>query len=69
MSLTNIFFLLLTIVSLAVFFLFGRYRASEKQLNREDRIDWSNRRYDFLKYFLLILFLAIGIAFLIRTFA
>ena len=69
MSLSNIFFLLLTVISLAAFFFFGRLRASEKQINRENRIDWTNRRFDFLKYFLLILFLAIGIAFLIKAFA
>ena len=69
MSLSNIFFLLLTLISLAAFFFFGRLRASEKQINRENRIDWTNRRFDFLKYFLLILFLAIGLAFLIKGFA
>ena len=68
MLLSNIFFLL-TILSLLVFFYLARFKASDKQTKREDRINWSNRKYDFLKYFLLILFLAIGIAFLFKAFA
>ena len=68
-SFSSIFFIFLTVVSLAIFFFFGRLRASEKQLNRSNRIDWTDRRYEVIKYILLILFLAIGIAFLIKAFA
>ena len=67
-SLSSIFFIFLTVVSLAIFFFFGRLRASERQLNRSNRIDWTDRRYEVIKYILLILFLAIGIALLVRNF-
>jgi hypothetical protein len=39
----------ISILSLAVFFYLGRFRASSKQRNREDRIDWSSRKFSTLE--------------------
>jgi hypothetical protein len=49
----------ISILSLAIFFYLGRFRASSKQRDREDRIDWSSRRFSLWKIFLYIL-VAVG---------
>ena len=41
MDFNTLFFGLMIIGSLAVFFYFGKYRASSKQRNRTDKIDWT----------------------------
>jgi len=52
----------ISIVSLAIFFYLGRFRASSKQTDREDRIDWSSRQFSLGKIFLYSLLLAVAIA-------
>ena len=49
----------ISILSLAIFFYLGRFRASSKQRDREDRIDWSSRRFSLWKVFLYSL-VAVG---------
>ena len=49
----------ISILSLAIFFYLGRFRASLKQRDREDRIDWSSRRFSLWKMFLYSL-VAVG---------
>jgi len=49
----------ISIISLAIFFYLGRFRASPKQINREDRIDWSSRKFSLWKIFLYSL-VAVG---------
>ena len=39
----NIFFFILLIVSLFIFFSLGKVKASKKQLDRKDRINWGSR--------------------------
>ena len=58
----------LTLASLAVFFFFGRFRASSKQRNREDRINWAKNRFGFFKYLLIGMAVILGIALLIKLF-
>ena len=41
MDANTLFFGLLIIGSLAIFLYFGKFRASAKQRERSDRIDWS----------------------------
>lgn len=52
----------LSILSLAVFFYLGRFKASARQTQREDRIDWSSRQFSLWKGFLYCLIAAIGVA-------
>ena len=40
----SIFFGILTILSLFIFMKLGKIKASKKQMNRDDRINWSTRR-------------------------
>ena len=37
----NIFFFILLIVSLFIFFTLGKVKASKKQTQRDNRVDWS----------------------------
>jgi hypothetical protein len=59
MDANTIIFGAISILSLAVFFYLGRFRASSKQRDREDRIDWSSRRFSLWKMFLYSL-VAVG---------
>lgn len=54
----------LSILSLAVFFYLSRFKASSRQTQREDRIDWTSRQFSLWKVFLCCLVAAIGLAFL-----
>ena len=50
----------IAVLSLFVFFNLGKVRASEKQRNRENKIDWSVRKYhNFYKGFLVMVVLAL----------
>tara|TARA_B100000214_G_C23794084_1_gene547234 strand:+ start:180 stop:392 length:213 start_codon:yes stop_codon:yes gene_type:complete len=64
MDLNTIFFGVLAIFSFAVFFYLGKMKASKSQTEREDRIDWSGRKFSFrscitvaLAFFLILYFL------------
>jgi len=58
----------ISILSLAIFFYLGRFRASTKQRNREDRIDWSSRKFSLWKIFLYSLVAVGGIVLLTQFF-
>jgi len=68
MDLNTLFFGGMTVLSLAIFFYFGRFRASSKQRDREDRIDWSKNRFSYIRVLLLTMLCVLGIALLIRMF-
>ena len=59
----------IAVLSLVVFFNLGKVRASEKQRNRENKIDWSVRKYhDFYKGFLVMVVVVLLSALLISFF-
>ena len=59
----------IAVLSLLVFFNLGKVRASEKQRNRENKIDWSVRKYhDFYKGFLVMVVVVLLTALLISFF-
>ena len=59
----------IAVLSLFVFFNLGKVRASEKQRNRENKIDWSIRKYhDFYKGFLVMVVVVLLTALLISFF-
>ena len=69
MDLNLIFFSIIITVSIAVFFLIAPMRASAKQRNRPNRIDWTSRKYwSFFKYFLILVVVIFLTALLIRIF-
>ena len=58
----------ISILSLAIFFYLWRFRASSKQRNREERIDWSYRKFSLWKMFLYSLVTVGGIVLLTQFF-
>ena len=59
----------IAVLSLLVFFNLGKVRASEKQRNRENKIDWSVRKYhNFYKGFLVMVVLVLLSALVISFF-
>ena len=51
----------LAVLSLAIFFYLGRFKASKKQTERDNRIDWSVRSFSIWKILLYSLALVVGI--------
>ena len=51
----------LAVLSLAIFFYLCRFKASKKQTERDDRIDWSVRSFSIWKILLYSLALVVGI--------
>ena len=66
MDVNSIIFGGISVLSLAVFFYLGRFRASSKQRDREDRIDWSSRKFSLWKIFLYSLVAVGGILLLMQ---
>ena len=65
----SIIFGTIAVLSLLVFFNLGKVRASEKQRNRENKIDWSVRKYhNFYKGFLVMVVVVLLTALLISFF-
>lgn len=64
MDANTLIFGVISVLSLAVFFYLGRFRASSKQRDREDRIDWSSRKFSLWKMFLYSLVAVGGIVLL-----
>ena len=56
----------MAVVSLAAFFYLGKFKASPKQTERDDRINWSSGKYSFFKYILLGMGVILGISLLIK---
>ena len=59
----------IAVLSLLVFFNLGKVRASKKQRNRENKIDWSVRKYhNFYKGFLVMVVVVLLSALVISFF-
>ena len=56
----------MAVISLAAFFYLGKFKASPKQTERGDRINWSSGKYSFFKYILLGIGIVLGISLLIK---
>ncbi|MDE0743824.1 MAG: hypothetical protein OSB24_08055 [Woeseiaceae bacterium] len=68
MDFNSFFFGLIIVLSLAVFLYVGKFRASEKQRNREDKINWQSGRFGYIKIVILIMAIILGVALLARMF-
>jgi len=64
----SLFFGLIIVLSMAIFLYVGKFRASEKQRNRDDKINWQSNRYRYIKIIILIMAVILGIALLTRLF-
>ena len=56
----------MAVISLAAFFYLGKFKASPKQTERDDRINWSSGKYSFFKYIVLGMGVILGISMLIK---
>ena len=52
MDFNSLFFGMVSVGSLAIFFYLGRFKASRRQFEREDRIDWTTRKFSFWRIFI-----------------
>ncbi|MFQ3362584.1 MAG: hypothetical protein ACI85X_000754 [Woeseiaceae bacterium] len=68
MDFNSLFFGLIIVLSMAVFLYVGKFRASEKQRNRDDKINWQSNRYRYIKIVILIMAVILGVALLTRLF-
>ena len=66
MDANSLIFGSMAVISLAVFFYLGRFKASSKQTNRDDRIDWSTRQFSIMKILLYSLGLVLGIVLILQ---
>ena len=56
----------MAVISLAAFFYLGKFKASPKQTQRDDRINWSSGKYVFIKNIILGVAVILGISLLIK---
>ena len=66
MDLNSLFFGLVICLSLATFFYIGKFRASEKQRNRDDKIDWTVNRFGHFRTIIWIMLSVLAIALLAK---
>tara|TARA_Y100000588_G_scaffold241868_1_gene255843 strand:+ start:187 stop:396 length:210 start_codon:yes stop_codon:yes gene_type:complete len=55
-------------LSLAIFFYIGKFRASSKQRERDDKIRWEKSKFDNLKLLIWVMVSVLGIALLANSF-
>ena len=68
MDLNTIVFGATIALSLAIFFYIGKFRASSKQRERDDKIGWKKNKFGNLKILIWVMVSALGIALLANSF-
>ena len=68
MDLNTIVFGAIIVLSLAIFFYIGKFRASSKQRERDDKIGWKKNKFGNLKLLIWVMVSALGIALLANSF-
>ena len=68
MDLNTIVFGAIIALSLAIFFYIGKFRASSKQTERDDKIGWKKSKFTNLKILIWVMVSALGIALLANSF-
>lgn len=68
MDLNTIVFGAIIALSLAIFFYIGKFRASSKQRERDDKIGWKKNKFGNLKILIWVMVSALGIALLTNSF-
>ena len=68
MDFNTIVFGAIIALSLAIFFYIGKFRASSKQRERDDKIGWEKSKFGNLKLLIWVMVSALGIALLANSF-
>ena len=68
MDFNTIFFGAIIALSLAIFFYIGKFRASAKQRERDDKIGWEKSKFGNLKLLIWVMVSVLGIALLANSF-
>ena len=68
MDLNTIVFGAIIVLSLAIFFYIGKFRASSKQRERDDKIGWEKSKFGNLKLLIWVMVSILGIALLANSF-
>ena len=68
MDFNTVFFGAIIALSLAIFFYIGKFRASSKQRERDDKIGWEKSKFGNLKLLIWVMVSALGIALLANSF-
>lgn len=68
MDFNTIFFGAIIALSLAIFFYIGKFKASSKQRERDDKIGWEKSKFGNLKLLIWVMVSALGIALLANSF-
>jgi len=64
----TIFFGAIIALSLAIFFYIGKFKASSKQRERDDKIGWEKSKFGNLKLLIWVMVSILGIALLANSF-
>ena len=68
MDFNTIFFGAIIALSLAIFFYIGKFKASSKQRERDDKIGWEKSKFGNLKLLIWVMVSILGIALLTNSF-
>ena len=68
MDFNTIVFGAIIALSLAIFFYIGKFRASSKQRERDDKIGWEKSKFGNLKLLIWVMVSALGFALLANSF-
>ena len=68
MEFNTIFFGAIIALSLAIFFYIGKFKASSKQRERDDKIGWEKSKFGNLKLLIWVMVSILGIALLTNSF-
>ena len=68
MDFNTIFFGAIIALSLAIFFYIGKFKASSKQRERDDKIGWEKSKFGNLKLLIWVMVSVLGIALLVNSF-
>ena len=68
MDFNTIFFGAIIALSLAIFFYIGKFKASSKQRERDDKIGWEKSKFGNLKLLIWVMVSVLGIALLATSF-
>ena len=68
MDFNTIFFGAIIALSLAIFFYIGKFKASSKQRERDDKIGWEKSKFGNLKLLMWVMVSVLGIALLANSF-